>query len=248
MAMIEAMVLGVYHMANPKLDLVKSDLRDTLGDIRQQEIAEVVASIARFRPTKVIVEAIPPAESLLDRYQWYLGNDLELGPDEREQLGFRIAKLLGHSTIYPVDYSMKMDFDWLTRQGDAAFQSWIQTTPPKIAKILEGLDQGYAVNEILVAMNSPEGLAFSHSFYMEFLRVEEAGAAVLAAWYERNLRIFAQIRRIALPEDRLLILYGAGHAKLLSDFIRDTFSWKHVDPLGYLSSSRPFDWRLDHAI
>ena len=56
---ISVLILGTYHMSNPKLDLVKTDIRDTMGADRQKEIVDLVAKIAKFRPTRIVVEAVP---------------------------------------------------------------------------------------------------------------------------------------------------------------------------------------------
>ena len=42
---------------------------------------------------------------------------------------------------------------------------------------------------------------------------------VTSWWFNRNLRIFRNIQRIdATPEDRILVIYGAGHMNLLNIF------------------------------
>src|SRR5262252_9303741 len=58
----QVMILGVYHFANPGLDYVKSDLDDHLSEKRQKQIAEVVESLAKFRPTKIAIEDVPESK------------------------------------------------------------------------------------------------------------------------------------------------------------------------------------------
>ena len=49
------------------------------------------------------------------------------------------------------------------------------------------------------------------------------GADWVAGWYERNLKIFVNLTRIVnAPEDRILVIYGAGHLPLLTQFVRDS--------------------------
>ena len=50
------------------------------------------------------------------------------------------------------------------------------------------------------------------------------------------------MKRLAEPGDRLLVIYGAGYAKLLSDFVRDTKGWRLVDPMKYLPKPPKVDW------
>ena len=50
-----------------------------------------------------------------------------------------------------------------------------------------------------------------------FLLGEHAGADILSIhWYDRNLRMHRNIKRVASsPEDRVLVLFGAGHMGIL---------------------------------
>lgn len=242
--MIEALVLGTYHMANPKADLVKTEIRPTLSPDRQKEIAEVVERLIDYSPSKIMVEAVPPAETLSAKYQAYLNGNHELGRDEREQIGFRVGKELRITELIPVDEPGNMDFDgvfaFAEQNGNAAFLKWAEDAQKAVGKILSDLDRDCSVKEILRYMNSPEGLWESHSFYMRFLDADQngmfPGADLVAGWYQRNLRIFSNIRKEAEDGDRILILYGAGHAKLLSDFICDSDGWDLADPISILGS------------
>nr|WP_317984434.1 DUF5694 domain-containing protein [Clostridium sporogenes] len=53
-------------------------------------------------------------------------------------------------------------------------------------------------------------------------------------WYRRNLYIFANLQDIAEPDDRILVIYGAGHCKILQDFVSEYNKFELVDPLNYL--------------
>jgi hypothetical protein len=49
--------LGTYHMDNPGRDMMNLQVDDVLAPKRQREIAELVDDLARFRPTKILIEA-----------------------------------------------------------------------------------------------------------------------------------------------------------------------------------------------
>ncbi len=55
------------------------------------------------------------------------------------------------------------------------------------------------------------------------------GTDVVAEWYSRNLRIFTNIDRIVEPQDRILIIFGAGHKDILEDLIKDRVDWEYYD-------------------
>src|SRR5688572_3906223 len=52
----EVLVLGVYHMANPGRDIFNMQADDVLATKRQAEIAQLLAALESFRPTKIAVE------------------------------------------------------------------------------------------------------------------------------------------------------------------------------------------------
>src|SRR5579871_793252 len=51
------MILGTYHMNNPRLDDKDAEADDVLSARRQREIADLVEKLARFNPTKIAIEA-----------------------------------------------------------------------------------------------------------------------------------------------------------------------------------------------
>jgi hypothetical protein len=135
-----------------------------------------------------------------------------------------------------------MDFEGLMAsaegQGKTGFLERMSVLQQSVAAFLGALDRDRSVGEILASLNCPEGLWASHALYMEFLDVDDGesfvGASLVEAWLGRNLRIFSNIKRLTEPGDRVLVLYGAGHAKLLSDLVSSTKSWRLEDPMRYL--------------
>lgn len=60
------------------------------------------------------------------------------------------------------------------------------------------------------------------------------GLEPTAKLYRRNLRIFANLTRVAEPGDRILVIYGANHASYFRAFIEDHPGMTVVDPLDCL--------------
>ena len=82
-------------------------------------IAEVIAVLQRFHPTKIAVESDVTSDAVPKRYQDYLAGKHELTRNEIEQLGFRLAKTLGHATIYAVDADGEFPWAQLTDYAKA---------------------------------------------------------------------------------------------------------------------------------
>ncbi|HTQ09057.1 MAG TPA: DUF5694 domain-containing protein, partial [Fimbriimonadaceae bacterium] len=238
----KVMVLGTYHMANPGLDYVRTKIRDTLSPERQAEMQLLLSRLARFEPTKIAVELVSGSR-IAERYTNYVKGKVELSSDEIEQIGFRLGKAMGHSQLYPVDCRGDMDFEGLKRFAEEARQIWFLEKLERFAKDAaqrqEEMDRRYTIAQMLAVMNSTKSLAYHHSIYIDMLRVGDEencpGVEVVAGWYRRNLAIYANIRRIVQSaSDRILVLYGAGHAKLLGDFVCEADDLEFVDPLDYL--------------
>ena len=74
----------------------------------------------------------------------------------------------------------------------------------------------HTVLETLQWMNSDSNVAADIAAYLAFVPFGEpyeyAGSDLLAAWYQRNIRIYRNIvALIESPSDRILVVYGAGH-------------------------------------
>ena len=100
----QVMILGTYHMANPGADYVNPEVDDVLAAPRQAEIAAVVQALAEFRPTRIAIEAPPSRDSLHHaRYRAYRAGEYALRGDEIDQIGYRLAGMMNHERLYPVD-------------------------------------------------------------------------------------------------------------------------------------------------
>src|SRR2546426_2347477 len=76
-ARAEVLVLGVYHMANPGHDLFNMQADDVLAPKRQVEIAQVIAALKKFHPTKIAVEADVFGDRIPKTYADYLAGKHE---------------------------------------------------------------------------------------------------------------------------------------------------------------------------
>ena len=225
------LILGTYHMGNPGKDVLNVKADDVLAPRRQREIAAVVALLRRFRPTKIAIESTPGNTKYAERYERYVRGEYEPARDEVEQIAFRLAKGSGHAQLYPVDW--KNDFDFGSVKGFAEangqaglIEAAMLTARAQVAET-DRLMRGGTVRQVLRAINSERNIRESHRPYLTLARVGEgeryAGADLAAGWYERNLKIFVNITRITdSPDDRVLVIFGSGHAPLLRHFVEES--------------------------
>jgi len=236
------MVLGTYHFANPGLDIVNTPAADVMTAEKQAEIAAVLDALAAFAPTRVAVEVRAERQSWLDSlYVEYRAGRHELGPNEVFQLGFRLAARLGSERVYAVDHRGDFPFGAVMAHAEAhdpAFVAHFGQLAGRLAAENDSLQRTATVGEILRYLNEPGYVAWGHAEYVRMAAVGAgdgyAGSDLLAAWYARNIRIFADLARLAGPGERVLAIVGAGHAAILRELIESARGMELVEPAEYL--------------
>ena len=227
----EVLVLGVYHMSNPGHDIFNMQADDVLSPKRQQEIAELAAVLKNFKPTKIAVEADYGENVIPRQYADYLAGTRPLSRNEVEQIGFRLAKELGHKTVYPVDAEGDFPFqrviDYAKATGQSAKLERMMGDIREMVKAQNDYLKTHTVLQTLLRMNSDAKVAEDVGFYYLEARYGEpgdyAGPDLLAEWYRRNIRVYNNVTKlVATPDDHVLVIFGAGHLGWLrQDFAAD---------------------------
>ena len=216
----EVLVVGVYHMANPGRDIVNMQVDDVLAPKRQAEIAELVAFLRKFNPTKVAVEASFDNNAVARRYADYVAGKHTLSRNETEQIGFRLAKELGHKTIYQVDVDGEFPYarvvDYAKARGMTKEFEALMGEVSERGKATNAYLTSHTVLESILYMNADDRVAWDVGHYYRMAHLTEpwnwAGPDLLAEWFRRNIRIYGNIvRLIDSPRERILVIYGAGH-------------------------------------
>lgn len=236
------MILGTYHFANPGLDVVKTEVADVLSVTKQEEIARIVDALARFDPTHIVVEVRPERAARLDSlYAAYQAGQHELTRDETQQLGFRLAARIGHERVHPFDADGEFPFEAVmgyAAQHDPGFMALVQSTIAQVTELENKWQRELTIGENLRARNQPSYIRDGHGWYMRIGRVGAGdgypGATLLAKWYERNIRMFANLQRIAKPGDRLLVIVGSGHSGILRELVSASPDMTLVEATEYL--------------
>jgi hypothetical protein len=242
----EVMILGTYHMANPGHDIHNLKADDVLVDKRQRELADVASGLAKFKPTKVVVEQ--PVEngapSRLPRYHDYLDGKMADSRNEVVQVGFRLAKQMKLADVWGIDVDGDFPFEGVQKfaeDGHPQLAKQLASLGAEVETMLKGLEdtlKAGTVSQGLRYLNDPKRIVDGNAFYSTLLLYgagnEQPGAALLTAWESRNNQICARLMQLAQPDDRIVVLYGSGHAFLLRRCVQDMPGFKLVEANKYL--------------
>ena len=262
------MILGCTHLANPGIDAFNVKMDDVLSPKRQSEIEQLVTQLKGFRPTKISLELDEKHDiEIQENYQGYLNGTYELERWEIDQIGFRLAKLMGHPKLYCVDYwpekdpilseafgSDLIDFRKFAKEHNQEHflptvedmvDDDVKTHQEKDGRTWIESEKYLTLIDMFIQNNIPEGKLADHQIYLRTARIGEGteypGAIYVGNyWYARNLKIFVNLTRITeSADDRILLIIGAGHVYLIQQFLEDSGDYIVESPLKYLKSRNP---------
>jgi hypothetical protein len=251
---IEVMVFGTVHMANPGADRHNVQVDDVLSPRRQAELETMTAALARFRPTKVVVERQADGPSFeLPTYRSFTPKALTEQRSEDVQIGFRLAAKLGHDKVYGFDERPgpgEPDYFPIGRvQAFAAANGkaeWLKAVSAPVRALMGRFvaEQPKRTIASLAAETNDPALIdrLHHSTNTELLKLGDGdaqpGADLNAMWYLRNAKMFGKLTNIAQPGDRVLVVVGAGHVYWLRHFASNTPGYRLAEPRPFLASAK----------
>ncbi|KAB8126014.1 hypothetical protein F9U64_21010 [Gracilibacillus oryzae] len=228
------LLLGTDHLDNPKNgDMFMSQTEGILTGKRQDEVKEVINFLKAFRPTKIALEVLTENQSNLNKdYLSFLNGNYSLTANERHQFGFQLAKEMNHKEIYAVDWNENNEGvpnlgDWADKNKSDLF-SEIAEKGKQMTRETEDYFSNHTINEFLLWMNDKEKVQSNHEMYMKLALIGSEDNPVGAMWtaqywYYRNMVIYKNlVELITTNEDRIFVLYGAGHLYLLNQFLRES--------------------------
>ena len=248
-APIEVMVLGTYHFSGGA-DVANVAAVDVRTPQRQKELENVAAAVAAFRPTAVVVERETAAPDYIDpNYAAFKPSVLKEKTSEREQLGYRIARLAKVARVYGIDEQPSAGepdyFPFGKLQAAAekngagaklnALIADAQTLVSRESEKFRTMTMAQALLETNTGPLSDDSFYFGLSAFDR--GEDQPGAELQAFWFMRNAKIFSKIMQVAKPGDRILVVYGAGHKAWLEQFARKTPGFSSVDPAPFLRRS-----------
>ena len=262
------MILGSTHLANDGLDVYNTKMDDVRSPKRQREIEQLVEQLKEFKPTKIALERDEKTHGVgtQTEYQGYLKGTYELKRNEHDQIGFRLAKQMGHPRLYCVDYRIdyrkddpfipwgEFNLDLIDYRGFAKTHNQEHLLPPpptregKVTQDEKGTtwieaEKYTSIIDMYIRDNDPESIRKDHQEYLRFIaRVglgdRYPGANWIAhSWYARNLKISVNLTRITESVDeRILLIIGAGHVYLVQQFFEESGDYIIESPLKYLNA------------
>ena len=250
---VQVMVLGVYHMNNPGRDVNNARVDPVTTPEKQAQMVEAVQALARFQPTAIAIERVAPDPSTMLDAGWpdYDPETLTTNADERVQLGYRLAALAQVDRVYAVDekdregqpsYFPYADMvAWVEANGKTNVLQGLQAEVQAYIREREAEQRTKSVGQLLAALNTPEMVRWTGSSYYRFLQFGGGdvlpGAELNGRWYTRNAMIFAKLMQVAEPGDRIVLIFGAGHAYWLRHLVQNTPGFELVEPTAYLPSA-----------
>lgn len=239
-APVDVMIVGTFHMSNPARDLHNISVEDVLQPKPQAQIAAVVEGLARFHPTMVATEWDPGTPE--PRYDVYLKGTLAPSRNEVVQLGFRLARTAGLSTVHGIDVDGDFPYDavdaYAKAHGETALLDEQNAQTEAFVQKMTVMIRDEGIAAALRYLNSPDMVAHGNDFYRTMLKIgggaTQPGADLETAWYGRNFRICANLLQLAHPGDRIVVFYGSGHGLLLRQCVAETPGFRLVETNDYL--------------
>lgn len=235
----KVLTLGSFHFNFPNLDIKKTeddDKIDVLEPKHQKEIKLIINKLEKFKPTIIVIERNPELQEKYDSlYNSYINGIHTLSRSEEQQIGFRLAKHLGLKKLYCADAwgedyeDVKQLFASKDSIPKQKFLDFFYKNPDSLLASFRNEKPIFKSKGILAELKHLNGRNVTTKslgdyligvFKYEIPENNQFGADFTTGWwFNRNLRIFRNIQRIdAKPEDRILVIYGAGHMNLLNIF------------------------------
>lgn len=224
--MAEIVLVGTFHYPE-RFDIFSKDV--------QNQINEFTNRLTLFHPNKIAVEFPYRMQNELDKiYEESKIHSFEenvmytnierygsvvpfKSVNEIVQIGFRLRKILKHDKIYGIDEDIEL--------SDELFEKIIpyMDMNSSFEKLRSITEKAQDLKELYAIHNSDSYIDIDHDMYIAMNKInlgKYEGSRLVLQWYERNLKIFSNLQNICEKGDRVLVLIGSSHLKILRELIR----------------------------
>ncbi|MBC7892496.1 MAG: hypothetical protein H7Y12_09805 [Sphingobacteriaceae bacterium] len=229
----QVVLLGVYHLNNPGLDVAKVKVDDVLSEKRQTEIRQIVAALKAYGPEQIFTEFRADEQARVDSlYRVYLAGGRRDKRGETDQIVFRLGQelKLKPGQIFGVDSPTDFPYDSLVKVANGAGQQALlaEMNQPlaEHTRWFNDYLSTHTIGETFLAVNSPEQHRMNLGLYSGLMSRaggldNSVGAYLTAEWYRRNIYAHSNIlKRIAPGTKRILVVFGSGHAAVFEHLFR----------------------------
>ena len=237
---IPVLNVATFHMGETS-DAMKTEF-DENDKKNRKEINRVAKLLAEFKPTIIVIEALPEKDSIRQTdYLDYIKNPNKkfINPDERELLAYEVGRLSGATKIYGVDFKESYGIE-----GDT-IKPVDKTTNSKYWKMVDENEkrtpeEGIPFYDLFKLNNHPQYLESLININADLLlyisnKGKSEGADAAAKFYHRNLVMFSNLNQIPMTkDDRIFILMGGAHTAFFMDFLKRSPKFKLENTFDYL--------------
>lgn len=241
----KVMLLGMFHFANPGQDMVKSQVINVMTPENQAYLDGLATRMAAFHPTDVLAECSPSEQDQYDqKFRDYVAGKFVLPSNETFQIGFRVAKIAGLSSVTCFDensvgWEAQPMFEYMEKNDPQTKQA-LEDLFKKVGESMNQEQATLSLEQLMQLANDPARDAFNKAMYLRTNDVDAGGGFVgadaSASWWHRNFRMYANIQKVAAPGRRVIALAGQGHTAILKDLLAVDDRRVPEDVRGYLDS------------
>lgn len=224
---VKVLNIGVFHMGKTP------DAHHKEFDENEQknaaEIKEFCLQIAKFNPTIICIEREPSENvSLRKVFKQYKKDptiETVYSNNEIQLLGFEIGRICKTNKIFGIDHQLDYQFDLSELARENGNDDYFQMNK-YLQRQSEKFDAKATFTETILSYNTQEYFDFSINFNADMLSYANSrdlfeGADEATKFYQRNLRMYANINKIpSQTSDRILIISGAAHAAFFQEFMK----------------------------
>ncbi|NET36391.1 MAG: hypothetical protein F6K19_30920 [Cyanothece sp. SIO1E1] len=253
---IKVYLLGTFHFSQT------DSTYNVLDEKHQQSIHELCQIIAKQQPDKVFIERQPEYEfqnkidSLFTLFSKMKSRKLRV-KNELVQVGFRVAKMLGHKKVYQCDhpgrygslYNNSLQYAQANNQM-GYLDATVRGTAVRADDLVneDSLMQSSTLLEYIQWINSDAVMNTSHAGYVSnyplvgskgFYNYEDddtlIGAELTADWYRRNIMIYTKmISQLTFDEKAIFLIMGGDHIPILKHLFESNPSFEVMNAESWL--------------
>ncbi len=224
---IPVLNVGTFHMG--ETSDANSTEYDEADEKNKKDILELCQKLSKFNPTIILVETVPERNEILqDFYEKYKRNpdiNTPYSDSEVQLVAFEIGRLAGTEKIYGIDHKLSYNYDLSDVASKNNATKYFELRD-SLMRIVNSLKTDGNLSQTILDYNTEEMYNFLITINADLLCYANSpenfeGADEAAKYYQRNLRMYANINRLPIDStDRVFILSGASHAAFFNDFLK----------------------------